>query len=111
MQTIVTKSSLMNLLADPAKRPHVIGRALVVLFNRQTQMEKQTASTNVDNMRGFQQGDAKSGTITAKYYLKHNTLLQWQVDKWMKLGSKGYPRIVKYHRQLNEAANEKRGTC
>ncbi len=103
---IVDRNVLIEMLKDEAKRPHVIGRALVVLFNRQTEAEKVANTTQLDNTIGFSGADAKDGTITAKYYLKHKTLLPWQIDNWMK-DFRGFPRICKYHRQLNEAANLK----
>jgi hypothetical protein len=106
---IVTKSSLQTMLDDenPIKVQHVIGRALVVLFNRQTESEKNVNNTTEHNSIGFTGVDGKSGTITAKYYLKHKSLLPWQVDKWLKRGKDGYSRLTKYHSQLNEAAVEK----
>lgn len=107
---IVTRASLNQLLQNNEKRIQVIGRALVVLFNRQTNSEKDTNSTNLNNMRGFTSGDAHSGCLTAKYFLKHKTLTAWQVDAWMKIGKSGYPRITKYWRQLDEAAKQKAST-
>jgi hypothetical protein len=82
----------------------VVGRALVVLFNRQTASEKQTNHTKMHNDIGFTGADAYSGTITAKYYLKHKSLLDWQVRKWTKTDKNGYPRLAKYWKQLDEAA-------
>lgn len=103
---IVTRASLMALLQDPVKRPHVIGRALVALFNNQTRDEKSANHTQLNNTIGFSGADARDGSITAKYYLKHGTLLEWQIDNWMK-DFRGFPRICKYVRQLNEAARAK----
>lgn len=104
---IVTRESLLNLLKDEAKRPHVIGRALVVLFNRQTEAERAANQTNMHNAIGFTGADGRSGCLTAKFYLKHKTLLPWQVDRWMKPGKSGFPRITKYWRQLDQAAQLK----
>jgi len=102
----VTRYSLQMMLdnADEAKKAQIIGRALVVLFKRQTEHEKQVNTTNVNNNVGFTGADGKSGCISAKSYIKNGTLADWVVAKWMKKGSKGYSRIVKYHAQLNEAA-------
>lgn len=105
--TNVTPASLTALLSRDDLRPHVIGRALVVLFEHQTTSEKASNSTKITNNVGFTQADARSGTITAKYYLKHKTLLAWQMDRWMKPARNGTPRIVKYWRQLNAAAAAK----
>lgn len=109
MTAIVTKQNLADMLneADAAKRAHIIGRALVALFNRQTEAEQSANRTDNLNGIGFTGSDARSGSLTAKSYIKNRTLQQWQVDKWMTL-SRGYPRICKYAGQLNEIALEKR---
>lgn len=102
---IVTAESLKTLLeTKPEIREHVIGRALVHIFKMQTDHEKSANTTNVNNGVGFAGMDAYVGCLTAKSYIKYGKLLDWQVAKWMKLNSKGYPRICKYHRQINDAA-------
>ena len=107
---IVTRESLQKMLdeADEVKVQHIIGRALVVLFNNQTADEKLSNTTNKDNGIGFTGADAHGGCITAKYYKKHNSLRDWQVEKWTRRARSGYSRITKYHKQLNEAALAKR---
>jgi hypothetical protein len=109
MQALLTKDSLKKMLVDatPEMRERIIGRALVVLFNHQTAAEQNSNTTNVDNGVGFASNDANSGSKTAKYFLRHNSLAQWQVEMWMRPGKAGYPRICKYHAQLNEAAKAK----
>jgi len=102
---IVTKQSLAAMLQDEVKREHVIGRALVRLLERQTRNEQAANVTNDHNHCGFNSADAKSGSITAKYYIKHKKLESWMVERWMK-PSHGYPRICRYSRQLNEIAIE-----
>jgi hypothetical protein len=115
---IVTRESLQLMLdeADEIKRAHIIGRALVVLFNRQTEDEKAKDSTENLNSVGFSGADARVGCLTAKSYLAHkreairtntNPLQPWQIEKWFTKGSNGYSRICKYARQLNEAAEAK----
>lgn len=101
---IVTPQSLSQLLQNPALRMHVIGRALVVLFQRQTESEKRVNDTQVWNTVGFSGADGKSGCLSAKYYLKHKRLEDWQIDRWMRPARNGLPRICKYWRQLDEAA-------
>lgn len=86
---------------------HAIGRALVHLFNRQTADEKAINSTNTHNARGFTSGDARQGSLTAKYYLKHKTLLDWQVAQWQRPSAKGGTRLGKYYRQIAEEAARK----
>lgn len=92
---------------DPIKLQHIVGRALVALFKRQTETERTLNDTNVNNNRGFTSGDAKSGSITAKYYIKHKKLESWQVQKWLEGNERGEMRLTKYWRQINEAAAEK----
>lgn len=105
---LVTRESLTALVTrKDAVAIHALGRALVVLFNRQTESEKRSDTTNMNNMVGFTGADARSGCLTAKYFLKHGTLLEWQVERWLKIASNGHPRISKYWRQLDEAAQIK----
>ena len=105
----VTKASLTDMImtASDEKRAHVIGRACVALFKYQTAAEQATNDTRLDNGEGFTSADALSGSLTAKYYLKHKTLQSWQVDRWTKLNKRGDMRIAKYWAQLARAAEEK----
>lgn len=111
MAAIVTKQSLVELFTNSNEelRIQAIGRALVALFNRQTDDEKGDNSTNHQNAMGFTGADARSGSLTAKYFLKHRTLLDWQVEMWTKENNKGTMRLAKYHRQLDEVARRKAG--
>jgi len=104
----VTRESLQAMLDNPNKDyvARVIGRALVVLFNNQTRDEQSMNATNQDNGIGFTGADAHSGSITAKYFIKHKTLLDWQIERWTKPAASGYARLAKYHKQLNDAANK-----
>lgn len=109
--TIVSRDSLKQMIeaADEAKRQRIIGRALVALFDRQTADEKQSNDTRNHNTVGFSGADGKSGSLTAKYFLKHGKLESWQVEKWTKPAKNGYPRICKYAKQLNNIAVSKQG--
>lgn len=108
MKKIVTLESLLAMLrSDRKKQIQVIGRALCALLERQIGDEQSSNQTKLHNGIGFQPADAYSGSMTAKYFRKHGTLLDWQIEKWMKPTSTGKPRIAKYVRQLNEIANEK----
>lgn len=89
---------------DKERLQHVIGRALLVLFNRQTEGEKQANTTDRHNGIGFTGADGRSGVLTAKSYLARKSLQEWQVERWTRKGSNGYARICKYAGQLNEAA-------
>jgi hypothetical protein len=105
---IVTRESLLALLEREELRTQVIGRALVVLLKRQTEAEQKQNVTTAHNMRGFMPCDARQGSISAKTFIGRKTLLPFQVEHWMEPTAKGYPRIAKYVRQLNEAANERK---
>jgi hypothetical protein len=50
-----------------------LGRALVALFNRQTQDEKTLNTTNVHNARGFTGSDGYSGCMAAKTFIKRGS--------------------------------------
>jgi len=106
VQAKVTRDSLKEMVSRPDQEyvGKVIGRALVAIFKRQTEAEKKSNATLVYNDIGFAGCDAKSGTITAKTFMKYGHLLPWQIEKWLKVGANGYPRICKYHAQLNEIA-------
>ncbi len=109
MTALVTKESLQSMLdnADDAKRIRIIGRALIGIFERQTADEQASNDTKIHNTIGFAASDAKSGSLTAKYFIKHGTLLQWQVDRWLKKQPDGNARICRYVRQLNEIAESR----
>lgn len=103
---LVTHESLQAMLSntDPVFVTKVVGRALVVLMDNQTRDEKASNATNVDNGIGFTGADAFTGCLTAKSFLKHGTLQDWQVAKWTKPGKNGFSRLTKYWRQLDAAA-------
>lgn len=102
---IVTRDSLAALIQrDPIR---VVGRALVAIFNNQTEDERANNTTDVLNGIGFSGADARSGVITAKYFIKHGTLLDWQLERWIVATKNGYPRICKYAKQLNAIAESK----
>lgn len=110
MQRLVTKESLQRMLeaADLVKRQQIVGRALVALFARQTASEQRANSTDQDNGIGFASCDAKQGSISAKTFMKRGALMEFQMQRWLTVDRNGFFRITKYHRQLNEVANEKR---
>ena len=107
--SVVTKQYIQHYLETHSAQEIIqfVGRALVVIFNNQTEEEKHASDVREDNGIGFTGADGHSGCITAKYFLKHGTLLDWQVERWLKQNAKGTPRISKYWRQLNAAAQKK----
>lgn len=108
LKQIVTRESLKQSIETHPKGPgHVIGRALVAIFRLQTEEEKQENHTKFRNGMGFSANDGRIGALGAKTFMKHGTLEEWQFKPWIKPDKNGYPRIVKYVKQLNWIANEK----
>lgn len=110
MSNQVTKESLQQMLnnTNPKYVEAVVGRALVAIFNYQTSSEQVANTTKEHNGVGFAGCDARSGSMTAKYYLKHKRLEQWMIDKWTKISeTTQYARLCKYHTQLNKIAQQK----
>lgn len=107
---IVTKESLRDMLhgADSEKKALIIGRALVVLYHRQTASEQQQQETTEHNGVGFAGCDARQGSYNAKQFIRTGTLDKYAVDAWIRIGRGGFPRICKYARQLDEDAQQKR---
>lgn len=104
---LVTRESLQSLIER--KPVETVGRALVAIFKLgQTESERSGNTAEVFNGIGFSGADARSGSITAKYFIKHGTLLDWQVEQWSKPAKNGYPRLCKYVKQLNAIAEAKR---
>lgn len=112
MSKLVTKDSLIKMLEHPNRKYviQVVGRALVTLYNNQTESEKRSNDTREHNMVGFTGADGHSGCITAKYFLRHKTLTDWQIEMWTKRNKQGVPRIAKYHAQLDAAAQHRKHT-
>ena len=104
----VTRKSLTELIMrEDEVGMHAIGRALVHLFRRQTEAERDMNTTCVENMRGFTGADGRRGALTAKYYIKHKQLLDWQMEIWRRPNKNGVPRLAKYWAQINEEAQKK----
>jgi small ligand-binding sensory domain FIST len=107
MKAIVTRESLQAMLMSD-KAEQVVGRALKAIFlANQTEDERSCNDTKKWNGIGFSGADARSGSITAKYFIKHGKLLQFQVDLWTKRQKNGFARLTKYAAQLNEIAIKK----
>lgn len=106
---LVTPASIDALLANPNPRfvAAVIGKALTGLLQRQTDEEQNLNATVQHNGVGFTGADAHSATLTAKYFRRHGTLTDWQIEAWVKPRGNGHTRLSKYHAQLNQIAIEK----
>ena len=106
----VTRDSIQLMLNNPNRDfvMHVVGRALVAIFKRQTEDEKSSNTTSKANNIGFASCDARSGSLTAKSYLKNKKLEDWQIDRWLVISEKtNYARLCKYHTQLNQIVQER----
>lgn len=103
MKKLVTKEFIKTKLEENAEK--LIGRALSAILKYQTDVESTNNITKDFNGVGFTKSDSRTGTLTAKYYLKHGKLEEWQLKLWKGLNKKGEPRILKYADQLNRIAN------
>ena len=104
---LVTRESLSVLLEKNPEQ--VVGRALVAIFKAgQTEDERSDNTASVFNGVGFSGADAHSACITAKYFIKHGKLLDWQIESWIKPAKNGFPRLCKYVKQLDAIAQAKR---
>jgi len=96
IETLRVKSFLQHKLATD---PNYATRALVVIFNRQTEDEKRIEATKYTNFIGFTGCDAEILTSFAKQWLSRN----WLSDKQMYILHK---KIVRYWRQLWDASDK-----
>lgn len=97
----MTKDDIIKLLNTNDK---AIGRAPVVLTERQTESERNMQATVNANGVGFTPADAYMGTSMGNYYAKFGKLSEKQLAYWKKPNAKGVPRINKYAKQLLEHA-------
>lgn len=101
---MVTKEQIVDLLKT---RNDILARALVVLNNRQTDLEQKVEDTRFRNNRGFTPYHAKMGTSMAKFYNAKGYLTEKQVAYWRKEMPSGRMRIEIYSGQLLQEAKEK----
>lgn len=90
-----------------ATNDRAVGRALIVLRNRQTADEQASEHTKYRNGRGFRPAHARMGTSMANFYEKFHKLSEKQVAYWRKPMKDGNTRIEIYARQLLEEAQDK----
>jgi len=102
---IVTKEFLAEKIKENPGR--VIGRALLALFNNQTNAEQVYTTTIIQNGIGFAKPDARIGTIGARQFRSHGKLDKWVIEIWSKPARDGFPRVCKYAEQLNAIAVQK----
>ncbi len=101
----VTKGYMLEQLK---RNPHyLVGRALVAIHARQTDSEQRIGATFLPNNIGFSKPDARLGSVGAKQYLAKGRLEEWVIKYWCSPTKSGFPKICKYHKQLNEIAQLK----
>jgi hypothetical protein len=106
MKKNVNELTGTDIVAMLRTNDHAVARALVVLYERQTEDEKSTEHTRHHNNRGFRPCHAKMGTSMAKFYLARGFLTPKQIAYWRKEGKEGM-RLSIYWRQLLDAAHKK----
>lgn len=94
-----TVDSIKHLLATNDK---AVGRALVVLTDRQTTDERSTETTKHLNGRGWRPCHARVGQSMAQFFQEHGFITAKQAAYWRKPMACGNPRIAIYARQLLE---------
>lgn len=82
--------------------PKAVEKALLVLFNRQTDTEQAAEDTKFVNMRGFTAADAPRLSSIAKYLIRRKSLTEKQVALVRR-------RIMKYWKQLLQEVEIKGG--
>ncbi len=101
---MLNKQQILDLLQ---KNDKSIGRALIVLSERQTMDEQSSEQTRYNNGVGFTPADARMGTSMASFFKFKGYLSPKQLSYWKRPNKKGVPRICKYAGQLLEIAQEK----
>ena len=104
----LTKENIVNLLATNDK---AVGRALMVLTERQTIDEREAKDTKYRNGVGFTPADSKVGVSMGQQFQNRNFLTAKQIAYWRKPNSKGVMRVAKYWAQLLDAAKEKQAAA
>lgn len=89
------------------KGKHWVSKILLLLLANQTADEQESNTTSHQNGNGFAGADAEFGTKVAKYIQDRGHITNGQYDAWIKLNSKGVPKICKYWRQVNAAIEAK----
>jgi len=89
-----------DIAAKLQSNPKWLKAGIIAIFNRQTEDEKSSESTNKDNAKGFTGCDAKFGSGLAKILLAGYTLTPNQEERAKKM-------MKKYAGQLLKVAKEK----
>jgi hypothetical protein len=84
-------------------KPGWAARAMVVLFERQTALERATSTTQLLNGRGFSAFDARVGSMLARMVLKQRRTGKSYADAlWGKALERAEKLALKYRKQLLE---------
>jgi hypothetical protein len=86
-----------------AKIQAALGRALVLIFNRQTSTEQASNTTSQNNGRGFNGMDADFGSSVAKKFMHYGRMTPRQTRAVAKM-------LLKYAGQLAEEKNQQGST-
>ena len=95
--TVLTKDFIANLLRT---NDAAVERAMVVLYERQTQDERSTSTTRHHNQRGFSSAHASKGSYYARWVRSGRRLTGHHLDRARKIA-------LHYTSQLLEAARDK----
>jgi len=79
---------------------HAVERAMIAIYNRQTEDEQIAQDTKHSNGKGFAAPDARLGSYYAKWVLSGKQLTGAHLEKARQMS-------FKYIRQLSEVAKEK----
>lgn len=91
-----TKDSILALIDSNDK---AVGRAVVAIYRRQTQEERNAEATLKHNNVGFNSYDARYLSYVATYYMRHQQLTGKHL-------AKARSKVRKYWKQLLEIAND-----
>ena len=94
--TIWTEDKIVALIDT---NPHAVTRAVIAIYNRQTQVEQNVRDTREQNGVGFNSADARKLSYYAQWAIQNNRDLN---GKFLEIARQ---RVKKYRRQLVEIAN------
>ena len=77
-------------------------RAILAIYSKQSDKEKETGETRYENGVGFTGYDARSLSYYAKWILRHKKLDRWHINIVRE-------RMMKYAKQLTKIANNECG--
>lgn len=102
-----TQSQLVAALREQlSTNPNQATKALIFLFNRQTEEERELETTAFFNRVGFNGRDARFLTSLAKQFLKTGSLSHSQMTYLMKLIPKYAGQIVKHSLETGKIRKE-----